>query len=600
MKLPLWARCGLPVSLLLTTASALAQGLPIISVNPHEHQESRREQTVLKEIRLDRVNPAVAVTGRFSMNQQRAIEGQPGVATPGPACGSGVDFVELSQVPFTIPAGQSSTTIPITFCGDTVMEGNETLSLTIHPESLVGAQCSADGLSCRAQAKIFDSPDFNFDNLLFVRSARGEAGASVITTVPVRIDMETYRSEGFTYSFRTVDGTASSGNPAHFPLGGCSGRDPATGLAVRRDFIPKNGVVSSPANALGQLPIEIQICPNPEPQPEKSFFLQLFDATAPGALVTGRAQVFIQDTPTLTVSDTTVSEPATGRRLVFVTASLQAVPVNPVKISFRTRNGTATAQTGATSICNGVGDYMGVSGGTSTIEAPNKSNVGGFAFVCADAPTERNETFFFELTDPTGKVRLSNSTARVTILDTPLAVGGFQFSPDSARVKVGEISTFSIVWTMPEPQVWRNLNTIEMRIHDDGKDALWVLWKELDNSFSLCRRSSRSSDRAGGRAGRSEDRDDDATRDGIPENGCSAGVQPGTAQVLETKYARLHMDQTTVVGSGPTGQSVTLNLALSFKDKARGDQTISLAASNDMRQADRFVKASSVQVMQRR
>lgn len=605
MRCSLWIRSSLAATLVLTMAPVLAQGLPTISVAPHEHQESRLQQVVAKTIRLDRLNPTTTVTGRFSMNQQRAVEGDVGVATPGPGCTQGVDFIELNQVPFTIPAGQLSTTVLITFCGDTVPEFDETLSLTIHAETLVGAQCSANGLSCKAQAKIINSPDNIFNSLVRVGTTRGEAGVTVPTTVSVPLHLEPLIvvNSGFTFSFRTVDGTASSGNPDHFAPGQCSGTNPATGATVTRDFIPRTGAVTSLDGVLGLLPIDIQICPKSTAQPEKSFFLQLFDLSATASLANGRGQVFIQDAPTLSVSNTTVSEPATGRRSVRVTASLLAVPVNPVPISFRTRNGTATAQIGATSICNGVGDFLGIAGGSTTIEAPHLGNIGGFTYICADTLTERDESFFFDVTVDTSRVRIADRTGRVTILDTPLSVGGFQFSPDRAQIKVDAITNFSVDWTLPEPQVWRNLNTIEMLVHDDDRDTITVLWKELENTFSLCRTPKASSSNRSGRGSNDnndDDRDDDAIRSGIPRQGCSVGHLPGSDQVLETRYARLHLADTTVVGSGPTGQSVTLNMAISFKDKARGEQTIKLAASNDMRQSDPFVRAGRVEVVRAR
>lgn len=603
MRLTRWTRAGLALAMAMTTAAALAQALPTITVLPHDHQESRFNQTFSKSIRLDAVNPTTRVRGLFSMNQQRAVEGGAGVATPGPACGPGVDFIEINNQPFEIPAGSLSTTVFITFCGDAVFEGTETLSLTIHPESLVGAQCSANGLTCRAQARIFDSPDANNDIVLRVGFARVEALINAPTTVKVAITMESGNASVVTHRFRTVDGTARSGNAAHFAPGECSGRDPATGNTVTRDFIPRTDFVSIPQGVLFPLPVEIQICPNLAAQPEKSFFLELFDVSANASLGNGRGQIVIHDAPTISVGDTTITEPTSGWRKVHVVASLLAVPLNPVAVSFRTKNDSATAQLGASGICNGIGDYMAITSSSISIQAPNLANNGGFTAVCADPFAESSETFSIIATVDANKVRVAKRTGRVRILDAgPFnRVGGFQFSPDSAQVKVGEITNFSIVWTVPEAQYWRNLNTIDMLVRDDGKDSLWVQWKELDNTFSLCRKSKgQALGRAANHTGNLDSHDEDATRSGIPLNGCSAGFLPGTDHVLETKYASLHLRETTVVDGGSAGKSVTLNLALSFKDTAHGEQSIELAASNDMRQSDKFVEASRVTVVRPR
>ncbi len=57
------------------------------------------------------------------------------------------------------------------------------------------------------------------------------------------------------------------------------------------------------------------------------------------------------------------------------------------------------------------------------------------------------------------------------------------------------------------------------------------------------------------------------------------------------------MAETSVVGTGPTGPSVTLNLSVSFKPGAVGDYTILVAATDDLGHRDPFNRAGTVQVV---
>src|SRR5262249_7359008 len=62
-------------------------------------------------------------------------------------------------------------------------------------------------------------------------------------------------------------------------------------------------------------------------------------------------------------------------------------------------------------------------------------------------------------------------------------------------------------------------------------------------------------------------------------------VAPGSNEILQTGNAVLHLDQTTVVPGGPTAPDVTLNLAMSFKSEAAGqdqrDYRVEVNATDD-------------------
>ena len=99
--------------------------------------------------------------------------------------------------------------------------------------------------------------------------------------------------------------------------------------------------------------------------------------------------------------------------------------------------------------------------------------------------------------------------------------------------------------------------------------ALWLRWNEVGDTFRLCE----------------------------SEDSCGPAIAAGSAEVLETPHVRLYLADTRVVGSGPTGQSVTLHLSLEFLGEAAGHQfQLELAATDDLGRADGFTEATTVHV----
>ncbi len=295
--------------------------------------------------------------------------------------------------------------------------------------------------------------------------------------------------------------------------------------------------------------------------------------------------------PVVRIDDVRIQEPASGTVNAVLTVRLSRPASQDSVVSFATQSDTAS---GVAIACSGKSDFLHRSGTvnipagqiTATINVP----------ICADNVAESDQRFFIVLSNASSHLNgIADGRGEVTITANGGAVGTFQISPDRARVKVDEHQTFSVIWTVPEGDVWRDLNTIDMRVRDDEHTVLWVRWNEDDNMFSLC--SKTNGPKPHGAAVGKNGKGDDALSDGIPENGCSTGALPGSDTVLETRYARLHLARTSVVGSGPLGREVTLNIDVSFKAKAIGVHEIELAASNDVGALDDFTTASAVRVL---
>lgn len=122
-------------------------------------------------------------------------------------------------------------------------------------------------------------------------------------------------------------------------------------------------------------------------------------------------------------------------------------------------------------------------------------------------------------------------------------IGVPQMEPATVEARVGDLVTFDLTWTVPEPRVWRDLDHVEIRIGNEDETALVARFDEAAGRLSML---------------------DGATGELI------GGVVPGEAGTLETDTVILDVAGSMMRGSGPTGPSVTLTLAVAFKPEAAG------------------------------
>jgi Calx-beta domain-containing protein len=414
----------------------------------------------------------------------------------------------------------------------------------------------------------------------------GNAGTSILK-LPVN-----FATTSGTTNATTVTGTVSA-----IPLTG-TGFNAATGGTACGpagvDFEQFANVPFSipPNTPNGTLSVNIRICSDAVIEPDEQIAVFLSNV-AGGAFCTSESCTAIgtivndDGPPTVSINSISVSEPALAglTRTASFTVSLHHPFAQDVSVHFATRDGTA--KSGCSFFSLACPDYVAKSG-TATVPA-STATVTNLSTtipitIRGDGIQEPDENFFVDLSAPTpAGVTILNATGRATIRDTTLTIGDFDLSPDDAVVENGDTVAFDLVWTVPEGETWRDLKSLDIRI-GEGKPVLWVRWDEASNTFSLCEQGGRNAAAA------------EAEHHGPPVT-CGGGAAPGTAAALATASAQLLLAETTVVGSGPTGRSVTLHLVVSFgPDIKAHTYPVELAAADDLGHSDRFVRAGEVVV----
>ncbi len=300
------------------------------------------------------------------------------------------------------------------------------------------------------------------------------------------------------------------------------------------DYISKSQTLTFSPGVTQQL-FQVAIIPDTQTEPDKTFFVQgqvrsfnaLFANGTDRGVATGT--ILDDDTPGLSINDISVLEGnKTGNPATF-TVKLSQPSTRIVTVNWATQDGTALASS----------DYTAASG-TLTFSPGFISQTISVSIV-HDFSVEPDETFLVRLSNPTN-ASIGNGIGTCTILnDEVVIIGVTEGIPPEALVKVGERFTYGVKWT--HPTRWRLLDTVDIRIIDDEDSALNVRFTEADNTFSLF----------------------------DPANGKFFHPDaPGSRTHFETDAVVMYLEKSEVIGSGPTGPSVLLNLNLSFKPKAAG------------------------------
>jgi hypothetical protein len=104
--------------------------------------------------------------------------------------------------------------------------------------------------------------------------------------------------------------------------------------------------------------------------------------------------------------------------------------------------------------------------------------------------------------------------------------------PDAIETPVGQFTTVEVTWEVPEPLVWRSLDHVDVTIADAIGTAIVVRHDETDGTLTVF--------------------DQQRSR-------FWGATKPGSGRTYTNGIAALRMRDAQIVGSGPTGRTVTLN-----------------------------------------
>ncbi|MBI1826441.1 MAG: cadherin-like domain-containing protein [Planctomycetes bacterium] len=232
------------------------------------------------------------------------------------------------------------------------------------------------------------------------------------------------------------------------------------------------------------------------------------------------------------------------------------LPSGTVTVNWATQNATgntpvpATAGTNSPCLFSGA-DYVPASG-TVTF-APGDTLESAFVDIWSDLNHEETEIFFVNLSGASANAEIVRGRAVGAIIDNDLGIA--EGVPADAIAEVGEPVTYGVQWTVPDPENWHSLNTIDVRLVDDREEILRLRWDDAANTFSLFNPGNET---------------------------FSQSATPGDRGQFQGSAVTLSLLESDVVGSGPTGPSVTLNLNLSFKPQAAGRTfTVEASATDD-------------------
>ena len=277
-------------------------------------------------------------------------------------------------------------TLAVPVIGDTVPEGNETFHVTLSaPSNAALADPTATGTIVDEEGPIA----FSVDDVAKVEGNSGTSPmAFTVTASPAPAPGQTV-----SVKVRTTPGSAKGG--ADFK---------GVGLHA----------ITFTAAAPTQT-VNVPIIGDRKQEPNETLFLVL-SAPSAGTVIAdkgGKGTIINDDgglgatpPPAISVSDTTVVEPAGGTVGAVFTLSLPAPPTQPVSVKVSTANGTATAGSDYVALPTTTVSWAPGDPATKTVTVP----------VLGDTIGEPTETFSLKLSSPTGAV-LGDASGVARIVD---------------------------------------------------------------------------------------------------------------------------------------------------------------------------------------
>ncbi|SEN60784.1 hypothetical protein SAMN05192583_3136 [Sphingomonas gellani] len=387
--------------------------------------------------------------GRFGVSDAQVTEGNDGTAElvftinrlEGSTGTASIDFAtafgtaDASDIAGALPTGtltfadgETSRTVTIAVNGDTRFEADETLTLTL--SNATGGAGIADASATGTILNDDTAPATvrPWINELHYDNAGADVGEFVEIAGAAGTDLSGYSlvlyngSNGAAYQTIALSGIIADQQNGFgtisVPAVGIQNGAP-DGLALVGpdgvvEFLSYEGAftaVGGPADGLTSTDVGVSEPGNADGTSigrvgtgaeASDFSFALITDDTPGGINAG--QSFTAAVPQLSVSDISFSEGNDGTRLVQFTVT-RGGPDGALSVDYATADGTATAGS----------DYLATSG-TLTFAAGQTSATVSVT-VTGDTVAESNETFFLNLSNPTGDARLADAQGQATIIN---------------------------------------------------------------------------------------------------------------------------------------------------------------------------------------
>jgi hypothetical protein len=284
---------------------------------------------------------------------------------------AGSDYQAASGT-LTIPAGQTTGTITVLVNGDRIGEANETFFVNL------SSATNATIVDGQGVGTILDD-----EPRVSINDVTTKEGNSGLTAFAFTVSLSVAYDVPVTVDYATANGSATAGS----------------------DYQAASGTLTIPA---GQTSGTITVPVNGDrlPEPDKYFFVKLSNLNF-GAIADSQGQgTIIDDEPRISISDVTKREGRRGTTSFTFTVTLSAAYDQPVTMSHRTVDGTATTSDN---------DYVAQTG-TLTF-APGETTKTITIVVNGDSKKEANETFYLDLFGNSSNALFTKNRGLGTILN---------------------------------------------------------------------------------------------------------------------------------------------------------------------------------------
>ena len=263
---------------------------------------------------------------------------------------AGIDYVSTAG-DVTVPAGQTGATFTVPVIGDRLPESTEVLLVWV-----------SDSWSTQlAYGVILDDEAVPRISVGDATVTEGNAGAASATFT---VTLSGPYSEPVTVAYASADGGATAGS----------------------DYQAANGTLTFAPGETSKT-ISVQIIGDRLPEPSETFVVNLSGPTNATMADGQGVGNIVEDEPSIGISDASKREGKNGKTTLFsFTVTLSAAYDQPVTVSFRTADGTATTADN---------DYVAQTGTLNF--APGETTKTVTIEVKGDSKREADETFYLDL-----------------------------------------------------------------------------------------------------------------------------------------------------------------------------------------------------------